>query len=96
MIATSVPGLFLLVAFPMMLSLVLLIDMQQWGVPLLPRTSFLMYKYLTATITNPLNFWVMVPLLVIFFSGELVWRERDARLSENVDATPVPDWFFTR
>jgi ABC-2 type transport system permease protein len=92
MIATSIPGLFLLVAFPLMLSLVLLIDMQNWGVPLLPRTSFLMYKYLTATITNPLNFWVMVPLLIIFFSGELVWRERDARLSENVDATPVPDW----
>src|SRR5688500_17967170 len=92
MIATSLPGLFLLVAFPMMLTLVLMIDMQQWGVPLLPRTSFLMYKYLTATITNPLNFWVMVPLLIIFFSGELVWRERDARLSENVDATPVPDW----
>ena len=92
MIATSVPGLFLLVAFPMLVSLVLLIDMQQWGVPLLPRTSFLMYKYLTATIANPLNFWVMVPLLFIFFSGELVWRERDAGLSENVDATPVPDW----
>jgi ABC-2 type transport system permease protein len=92
MVATSVPGLFLLVAFPMMLSLVLLIDMQNWGVPLLPRTSFLMYKYLTSTVTNPLNFWVMVPLLIIFFSGELVWRERDSRLSENVDATPVPDW----
>src|SRR5688500_18390137 len=92
MIATSPPGLFLLIAFPLMLSLVLLIDLQQWGIPLLPRTSFLMYKYLTATITNPLNFWVIVPLLFIFFSGELVWRERDARLSENVDATPVPDW----
>src|SRR5687768_9203736 len=92
MIVTSVPGLFLLVAFPLLLSLVLLIDMQQWGIPLLPRTSFLMYKYLTATITNPLNFWVTVPLLLIYFSGELVWRERDARLSENVDATPVPDW----
>ena len=92
MIATSLPGLFLLVVFPLMLSFVLLIDLQNWGIPLLPRTSFLMYKYLTTTITNPLNFWVMVPLLIIFFSGELVWRERDARLSENVDAAPVPDW----
>jgi ABC-2 type transport system permease protein len=92
MIAKSPGGLFLLVAFPMMLGLVLMVDMQNWGVPLLPRTSFLMTKYLTATITNPLNFWVMVPLLIIFFSGELVWRERDARLAENVDATPVPDW----
>jgi len=34
----------------------------------------------------------MIPLLIIFFAGELVWRERDARLSENVDATSVPDW----
>ena len=76
----------------MMVGLVLIVDLQNWGVPLMPRTSFLMTKYLTATITNPLNFWVMVPLLIIFFSGELVWRERDARLSENVDATPVPDW----
>ncbi|HUQ82163.1 MAG TPA: ABC transporter permease, partial [Gemmatimonadaceae bacterium] len=91
-LATSLPGLFLLVAFPMLLMLVLMTDLQNWGVPLMPRTSFLMNKYLTTTITNPLNFWVMVPLLIIFFCGELIWRERDARLAENVDATPVPDW----
>jgi len=92
MIATSLPGLFLLVVFPMMLMLVLMVDMQHWGVELLPRTSFLMSKYLTAIITNPLNYWVIVPLLIIIFSGELVWRERDVGLSENVDATPVPEW----
>jgi ABC-2 type transport system permease protein len=92
MIAKSPAGLFLLAAFPMMLALVLLTNMQHWGIPLLPRTNYLLTKYLTATITNPLNFWVMVPLLFIFFSGELVWRERDARLAENVDATPVPEW----
>jgi ABC-2 type transport system permease protein len=33
-----------------------------------------------------------VPLLIVYFAGELVWRERDARSSENVDATPTPDW----
>ena len=92
MIVTSLPGLFLLLAFPALLFLVLMVDLQQWGVPLLPRTSFLMTKYFTTTVSNPLNFWVMVPLLLIFFSGELVWRERDARLSENIDAAPVPDW----
>ena len=34
----------------------------------------------------------MVPLAIIYYAGELVWQERDAGLSENVDATPVPDW----
>ena len=38
MIAKSLAGLFLLVAFPMFLVLVLMIDMQHWGIPLLPRT----------------------------------------------------------
>jgi len=92
MIAKSPAGLFLLAAFPMGLVLLLQLELQHWGVPLLPRTNYLTTKYLTATITNPLNFWVIVPLLIIFFSGELIWRERDARLSENVDATPVPEW----
>ena len=92
MIALSLPGLFLLVAFPMMLVLMMQIELQQWGVPLLPSTVEIISRYLTFPITDPINFWVMVPLLLIYFAGELVWRERDARLSENVDATPVPEW----
>ena len=35
---------------------------------------------------------VIVPLLIVYFASELVWQERDARLSENVDATPVSNW----
>jgi ABC-2 type transport system permease protein len=92
MVAKSPAGLFLLVAFPAMLLLVLLVEMQQWGVPLLPTTVEIVTRHLTAPITNPLNYWVMVPLLTIFLAGELLWRERDAQLAENVDATPVPEW----
>ena len=92
MIAKSPAGLFLLAVLPLMLVLVLLIEMQQWGVPLLPRTIEIITRHLTAPITNPLNYWVMVPLLIIFLAGELIWRERDAQLNENVDATPAPEW----
>ena len=92
MIATSLPGLFLLLAFPAMLAFVMTVESQQWGVPLLPRTVELVSRHLTAPVTSPFNYWVMVPLLIIFFAAELLWRERDARLSENVDATPVPEW----
>ncbi len=92
MVARSPAGLFLLAAFPVMLVGMLHVELQQWGVPLLPRTVEIVTRHLTAPITDPLNYWVMVPLLVIFFAGELVWRERDARLHENVDATPAAEW----
>lgn len=37
----------------------------------------------------------VVPLLVaLYFAGELVWRERDRRMHEIVDATPLPSWAY--
>lgn len=91
-VTASLPGLFLLVAFPLLLTMVVLIELQQWGVPLLPRTAHLLRKHLTGELTAPNNYWLIVPLFTTYFAGELIWRERDARLQENVDATPVPDW----
>lgn len=92
LIATSPGGLFLLIAFPMLLTFVVLVEMEHWGIPLLPGTPHLLTKHLTGVLTSPTNYWVMVPLFIIYYAGELVWQERDARLSENVDATPVPEW----
>ncbi|HLL83759.1 MAG TPA: M1 family aminopeptidase, partial [Longimicrobium sp.] len=34
----------------------------------------------------------VVALLIALFAGELVWRERDVRVSEIADAAPVPGW----
>ena len=31
-------------------------------------------------------------IVAIYYSGELVWRERDRRVHELVDATPLPNW----
>ena len=92
MIAKSPAGLFLLVAFPAFLILVLIIESEHWGIPLLPRTGYLLAKYMTAPLTQATDFRVVIPLLIVYFVGELVWRERDARLSETVDATPTPEW----
>lgn len=39
--------------------------------------------------------FLIIPLIVaIFYAGELVWRERDRRTEEIVDAAPAPDWAF--
>ncbi|WP_293676991.1 M1 family aminopeptidase [uncultured Phenylobacterium sp.] len=40
------------------------------------------------------SFTFLVVLVAVFYAGELVWRERDRRTHEIVDATAVPDWAF--
>lgn len=34
--------------------------------------------------------WLIVPLLIVYYAGELVWREREAGLGEIAGAAPVP------
>jgi hypothetical protein len=38
------------------------------------------------------SFSLFILIIVTFFSGELIWRERDARLDQIIDAMPVPSW----
>ena len=35
--------------------------------------------------------WLLL-IVVGFYAGELVWRERDGRIGEVMDAFPTPDW----
>src|SRR3546814_4889550 len=34
----------------------------------------------------------MLVIVVMFYAGELAWKERGARLGEVTDAMPMPDW----
>lgn len=37
----------------------------------------------------------IIPLIVaIYYAGELVWRERDRRVHELIDASPLPNWAY--
>jgi ABC-2 type transport system permease protein len=38
------------------------------------------------------SFELFLLIIITFYSGELVWRERDARTHELVDALPLPTW----
>jgi ABC-2 type transport system permease protein len=62
------------------------------GVPLVPTTERII-AFLAAPLTalQEIN-WIIVPLLIVFYAGELVWRERETCVSEITDATPVPNW----
>lgn len=60
-----------------------------YDVPELPVTGNLL-----ATLENikEHGIWFVIPLLIIYYAGELVWRDRDARLSDIMGAAPVPVW----
>jgi ABC-2 type transport system permease protein len=62
------------------------------GVALLPRTAQVLSVLAAPVADNPRLPWVLIPLLIMFYAGELVWRERDAGISEISDAAPVPEW----
>jgi ABC-type transport system involved in multi-copper enzyme maturation permease subunit len=38
------------------------------------------------------TFMLFVVIIISFYTGELVWQERDVRLNQVHDATPVPTW----
>ncbi|WP_293905049.1 M1 family aminopeptidase [Phenylobacterium sp.] len=40
------------------------------------------------------SFVFLVQIVAVYYAGELVWRERDRRTHEIVDATAVGDWAF--
>jgi ABC-2 type transport system permease protein len=38
------------------------------------------------------SYSIMPVVIAIFYGGELVWRDRDRRVHEIIDATSAPDW----
>ncbi|MBI3283654.1 MAG: hypothetical protein HYZ65_02205 [Burkholderiales bacterium] len=38
------------------------------------------------------SFSLFMLIITTFYAGELVWRERDARVAQLLDALPVPNW----
>jgi len=54
------------------------------------------YPTLTATIqTVRAGSAIFLLMIAVFYSGELVWRERDRKVNEIIDSTPVPSWVMT-
>jgi hypothetical protein len=60
---------------------------QDEGFPQLPTTGQFV-GFLEQTGEH--GMWLVIPLLIVYYAGELVWREREAGLGEIVGATPVP------
>lgn len=40
------------------------------------------------------TFRLALMIVAVFYAGELVWRERDRRMHELIDAAPIPNWAY--
>jgi ABC-type transport system involved in multi-copper enzyme maturation permease subunit len=56
-----------------------------FGTPVYPVT------YLVVELVGG-GFSLFHVIIITFYSGELIWRERDARMNQLSDALPVPGW----
>lgn len=58
-----------------------------YGTPARPRT-FSLIELLFG------SFGIIPIIIAIYYSGELVWRDRDRKMHEIVDATSLPNWAY--
>lgn len=65
--------------------------MTQFDIPMLQTTQQVV-AYLSPRVGNLSTPLGIIPLLIIYFMGELVWHERDTGLRDLADTAPVPEW----
>ena len=56
-----------------------------FGTPIHPVTALMMESMQG-------SYQFLLIIIVTFYAGDVLWRERDAKLSEVTDALPVPNW----
>jgi ABC-type transport system involved in multi-copper enzyme maturation permease subunit len=84
-------GLDVLLFIAALVAVVQPLSLEVAGVPIVARTERVL-RDLTTPLTNFATPFALVALLVVYWAGELVWRERDAGLGEITDAAPVRHW----
>jgi ABC-2 type transport system permease protein len=82
------PAFALLMAWGMFTTLFVLITQRDPdGRPSYPTTLSLIPEIAES--------FALIPVIVaIYYAGELVWRERDRRMHEIIDASPIPNWGY--
>ncbi len=82
------PAFFVLVALGMINTVAnLWFAGEMFGTPTLPVTRWVI-ELLGG------SFGIFSIIIAIYYAGELVWRERDRRMHEIIDATPLPNWAY--
>ena len=86
MLVVRSPGLIVLLLIALcFIGLNLAFAQTQFGTPSYPLTADVIVVVLS-------NMFIFTLIVAVFYGGELVWRERDVKIGEIVDATPAPAW----
>lgn len=86
MLVLKSPGLIVLLLIGLaFIALNLAVSENLYGTPSYPLTANVI-----SIVTG--NLFLFTMIVAVFYGGELVWRERDVKIGEIVDATPVPAW----
>ncbi|MBA3578370.1 MAG: aminopeptidase [Gemmatimonadaceae bacterium] len=81
------PAIVILMAWGLFTTFYVLATRDAAGRPTYPTTLTLIPYIKDA-------FAQLLPIIAIYYAGELVWRERDRKVHEIVDATPLPNWAY--
>jgi ABC-type transport system involved in multi-copper enzyme maturation permease subunit len=81
------PAIVILMAWGLFTTFYVLMTRDTAGRPTYPTTLTLIPHIKDA-------FAQLLIVIAIYYAGELVWRERDRRVHEIVDATPLPNWAY--
>ena len=85
-------GLVFIVLLGVLVAMFVFFKMEHLGVPFYPVTANVV-NFLAGSLSNVQNYaLLLIPLLIIYYAGELTWRESEAGLSEISNAAPVPEW----
>jgi len=90
-LAKSGPGSGLLIFIPLLAIPIVLDQVVALGLPLTPTTARVV-KELTGPLSAAMSRWMIIPGFIIYFAGELVWRERDNGVNEITDTMPGSEW----
>ncbi len=81
----SIPFMILAALCVVFFALITLIQLYLTPDPILPTNALLV-----SMVFGSLSFPTM--LIIIFFSGEIIWRDKMAGINEIIDASPVKNW----
>ena len=82
------PAFFVLMALGLFNAAGSMVDFGEiFGTPVLPVTRVVIGLLEGA-------FGIIPVIIAIYYAGELVWRERDRKIHEIIDASAIPDWAY--
>lgn len=82
------PAYLVLLALGLFNSMGALTDLGEvFGTPVLPVT-----RVVIGLLEG--SFGIIPLIIAVYYAGELVWRERDRKTHEIIDASAIPDWAF--